>query len=49
VVKEIMFYERNKYKSDQRAVFQTSQHSTTKLRHTTAITLATSQQNTAFL
>ena len=49
MVKEIMFYEINKYKSDQEAVFQTSQHSTTKSRHSTAITLATSQQNTAFL
>jgi hypothetical protein len=49
MVKEIVFYERKKHNSDQEAVFQTSQHSTSKLRHSTAITLATSQQNTASL
>jgi hypothetical protein len=49
MVKEITFYERNKHKSEQKAVFQTSQHSTTKLTHSTAISSATSQQNTAFL
>ena len=37
------------YKSERKAVFQTSKHSTTKLSHNTAINLATGQQNAAFL